>query len=71
MLPREHCESHLVEFRNVFELEDTGSYMTLYPNAFANATLRNAIDERPGSRTAKLLMLSLDRDLAADIQSKN
>ena len=69
LLPGEHCESHLIEFRNVIGLEDTGSYR--YPNDFANAALRNAIDERAGGRAVKLLMLSLDRDLAADIQSKN
>ena len=43
LLPGEHCESHLIEFRNVIGLEDTGSYR--YPNDFANAALRNAIDE--------------------------
>ena len=51
------------------ELEGTGVYR--YPNAFATAALRNAIDERPGSRATRLLMLSLDRDLAADLQGKN
>ena len=69
LLPGEHCESHLIEFRNVIGLEDTGSYR--YPNDFADAALRNAIDERAGGRAVKLLMLSLDRDLAADLQSKN
>ena len=29
------------------------------------------MNEEPGSRAVKLLMLSLDRDLAADIQAKN
>ena len=33
--------------------------------------MRNAVDERPGSRATKLLMLSLDRDLAADLQGGN
>ena len=69
LLPEEHCESHLVEFRNVIGLEDTGSFR--YANDHADAALRNAIDERPGGRAVKLLMLSLDRDLAADLQSKN
>ena len=69
LLPGEHCESHLIEFRNVIGLEDTGSYR--YPNDFAVPALRNAIDERAGGRAVKLLMLSLDRDLAADLQSKN
>ena len=70
LLPGEHCESHLVEFRNVIELDDLGAYR--YPNGYADAALRiNAVDERPGSRAVKLLMLSLDRDLAADIQAKN
>jgi len=66
LLPGEQCDSHLLEFRNVVELEGTGAYR--YPNDFANAALRNAVDERPGSRATKLLMLSLDRDLAADLQ---
>ena len=26
LLPGEHCESHLVEFRNVIELDDSGAY---------------------------------------------
>ena len=69
LLPGEHCESHPVEFRNVIGLEDTGCFR--YPNDHADLALRNAIDERPGGRAVKLLMLSLDRDLAADIQSKN
>ena len=55
LLPGEQCESHLLEFRNVVELEGTGVYR--YPNDFANAALRNAVDERPGSRATKLLML--------------
>ena len=42
-----------------------------YPNDFANAALRNAVNEEPGGRAVKLLMLSLDRDLAADMQAKN
>ena len=33
--------------------------------------MRNAIDERPTGRAVRLLMLSLDRDLAADVQAKN
>ena len=65
LLPGEQCESHLLEFRNVVELEGTGAYR--YPNDFATIALRNAVDERPGSRATKLLMLSLDRDLAADL----
>ena len=69
LLPGKHCESHLVEFRNVIELDDSQAYR--YPNDHADAALRNAIDERPGARAVKLLMLSLDRDLAADIQGKN
>ena len=69
VLPGDQCDSHLLEFRNVIELEDTGSYR--YPNDFADAALRNAIDERPAGRAVKLLMLSLDRDLAADVQAKN
>ena len=69
LLPGEPCDSHLLEFRNVIELEGTGVYR--YPNDFANAALRNAVDERAGSRATKLLMLSLDRDLAADLQGKN
>ena len=69
LLPGEPCDSHLLEFRNVIELEGTGVYR--YPNDFANPALRNAVDERAGSRATKLLMLSLDRDLAADLQGKN
>ena len=69
LLPGEHCEVHLVEFRNVIKLEDTGSYR--YANDYAYVALRNAIDERPRARAVKLLMLSLDRDLAVDIQSKS
>ena len=65
----EHCESRLIEFRNVIGLEDTGCFR--YANDYADVALRNAIDERPGGRAVKLLMLSMDRDLAADIQSKN
>ena len=61
LLPGEHCESHLVEFRNVIELDDSGAYR--HPNDHANVALRNAVDEEPGSRAVKLLMLSLDRDL--------
>ena len=69
LLPGEPCESHLLEFRNVVELEGTGAYR--YASDHADPALRNAIDERAGSRSTKLLMLSLDRDLAADIQGKN
>ena len=69
LLPGEQCESQLLEFRNVLELEGTGAYR--YASDHATAALRNAIDERPGSRAIKLLMLSLDRDLAADLQGKN
>ena len=69
LLPGEQCESHLLEFRNVLELEGTGAYR--YASDHATAALRNAIDERAGGRAVKLLMLSLDRDLAADIQGKN
>ena len=57
---------YVLEFRNVVELEGTGVYR--YASDYADAALRNAVDERPGSRTTKLLMLSLDRDLAADLQ---
>ena len=42
LLPGEPCDSHLLEFRNVVELEGTGVYR--YPNDFANAALRNAVD---------------------------
>ena len=66
LLPGEHCESHLVEFRNVIELDDSGAYR--HPNDHASVALRNAVNEEPGGRAVKLLMLSLDRDLAADIQ---
>ena len=71
LLPGEHCESHLVEFRNVIELhvDDSGAYW--YPNDHATAALRNAVNEEPGGRAVKLLMLSVDRDLAADVQAKN
>ena len=69
LLPGEHCDSHLVEFRNVIELDDSGAYR--HPNDHANVALRNAVNEEPGGRAVKLLMLSLDRDLAADIQGKN
>ena len=69
LLPGEPCESHLLEFRNVVELEGTGAYR--YASDHAVPALRNAIDERAGSRSTKLLMLSLDRDLAADLQGKN
>ena len=69
LLPGEHCESHLVEFRNVIELDDSQAYR--YPSDYADAALRNAIDDRAGGRAVKLLMLSLDRDLAADIQGKS
>ena len=37
LLPGEHCESHLVEFRNVIELDDSGAYR--YANDFATAAL--------------------------------
>ena len=57
LLPGEQCDSHLLEFRNVVELEGTGAYR--YANDFVTAALRNAVDERPGSRATKLLMLSL------------
>ena len=71
LLPGEQCDSYLLEFRNdiVIELEGTGAYR--YPSDYATAALRNAVDERAGSRATKLLMLSLDRDLAADLQGKN
>ena len=69
LLPGEQCESHLLEFRNVVELEGTGAYR--YAADYANAALRNEIDERPGSRATKPLMLSLDHDLAADLQGEN
>ena len=69
LLPGEQCDSHLLEFRNVVELEGTGAYR--YASDYADIALRNAVDERPGSRATKLLMLSLDRDLAADLQGKN
>ena len=69
LLPGEHCESHLVEFRNVIELDDSGAYR--HPNDHANVALRNAVNEDPGGRAVTLLMLSLDRNLAADIQAKN
>ena len=59
LLPGEQCNSHLLEFRNVIELEGTGAYR--YANDFATVALRNAVDERPGSRATKLLMLSLGR----------
>ena len=47
--------------------------MYRYPNCndYATAALRNAVDERPGPRATKLFMLSLDRDLAADLQGGN
>ena len=68
LLPGEHCESHLLEFRNIM---GTGAYR--YASGYADIALRkfNAVDERPGLRATKLLMLSLDRDLAADLQGKN
>ena len=69
LLPGEQCESHLLEFRNVVELKGTGAYR--YASDYADAALRNAVDERPGPRATKLLMLSLDRDLEADLQGKN
>ena len=69
LLPGEQCASHLLAFRNVIELEGTGAYR--YANDFATVALRNAVDERPGSRATKLLVLSLDRDLAADLQGNN
>ena len=48
LLPGEHCDSHLVEFRNVIELDDSGAYR--YANDFATVALRNAVDERAGGR---------------------
>ena len=66
LLPGEQCDSHLLEFRNVVELEGTGAFR--HASDHANVALRNAVDETPGSRAIKLLMLSLDRDLAADLQ---
>ena len=51
------------------ELKGTGAYR--YPSDYADVAVRNAVDERPGSRATKLLMLSLDHDLAADIQGRN
>ena len=48
LLPGEPCESHLLEFRNVVELEGTGAFR--YASDYADVALRNAIDERPGSR---------------------
>ena len=51
------------------ELEGTGAFR--YASDYANVALRNTVDERPGSRAIKLLMLSLDRDLAADLHGKN
>ena len=67
LLPGEHvhCELHLLEFRNAVELEGTGAYR--YASGYADVALRNAVDERPGPRATELLMLSLDRDLAADL----
>ena len=39
LFPGEHCESHLLEFRNVVELEGTGAYR--YASDYAYAALRN------------------------------
>ena len=47
LLPGEPCESHLLEFRNVVELEGTGAFR--YASDYADVALRNAVDERPGS----------------------
>ena len=49
LLPGEHCDSHLVEFRNVVGLEDTGCHRYANDYAYADAALRNAIDERAGA----------------------
>ena len=69
LLPGEQCESHLLEFRNVLELEGTGAFR--YASDYADVALKDVVDEKPGSRAIKLLMLSLDRDFAADLQGKN
>ena len=42
LLPGEQCESQLLGFRNVVELEGTGEYR--YASDYANAALRNAVD---------------------------
>ena len=47
LLPGEQCESHLLKFRNVVELEGTVAFR--YASDYADVALRNAVDERPGS----------------------
>ena len=67
--PGNNPDSHFARVEDVLGLDNTGSFV--YPDNYADAALRGTLDTRPGSRATRLLMLSLDQDLTADLRAKD
>ena len=67
--PGDNPDSHFARVEDVLGLDSTDSFV--YPNDYADAALRGTLDTRPGSRSIRLFMLSLDQDLAADLRAKD